>query len=93
MHHDGGHTLGSATMQRGPSPMSAYFMGRSRMRFVARYRPYAVPVAFVYGVAKVAKHMLKRQTGAGLALLRGICGFPPSRAVREKLRPQMVSER
>lgn len=86
VHHDGGHTLGSATINNGPSTISAYFMGRSRMRFVWRYRPVALPLAFAYGVLKSMKFMMKGQVKSGRAFLRGICGFKPSKEIQTKLR-------
>lgn len=86
VHHDGGHTLGSATINNGPSTISAYFMGRSRMRFVWKYRPVALPLAFAYGVLKSVKFMMKGQVKSGRAFLRGVCGFKPSKEVQTKLR-------
>jgi GT2 family glycosyltransferase len=91
VHHDGGHSLGSATVHRGPSAMSSYFMGRSRMRFVRRYRPIALPIAFIYSVAKSVKYILKGQFVAGFSLLRGVCGLKPPLQIREQLRPSSNS--
>lgn len=87
VHHDGGHSLGSARADRGPSAMAAYFMGRSRMRFMWRHSPAALPVAYVYSVGKSLKFCLKGQFEAGFALLRGISGLAPPRAVRTRLDP------
>lgn len=85
VHHIGGHTIGSATLEKGPSAMAAYFMGRSRMKFIARFRPVALPVAFAYAAAKALRHLIKGQSGAGLGLLRGIMGLPPTRAVKKRI--------
>ncbi|MBL4813564.1 MAG: glycosyltransferase family 2 protein [Rhodobacteraceae bacterium] len=86
VHHDGGHTIGSATMANGPSALATYFTGRSRMMFIRRYKPVAVPLTFIYSFAKAGKYMLKGQFGSAFGLLRGICGFRPSKAVRARLR-------
>lgn len=85
VHHDGGHSIGSATINQGPSPMSSYFMGRSRMRFVRRYRPAALPITFVYSAAKACRYILRGQYGAGFALLRGIMGMGPSATVQQRI--------
>lgn len=85
VHHHGGHSIGSATVNQGPSPMSVYFMGRARMRFVARHRPVAAPVAFAYAAAKAARYALRREPARARALLRGILGLPPSRATLEAI--------
>lgn len=89
VHHDGGHTLGSATMQRGPSAMAAYFMGRSRMKFMRRYNAKALPVAFAYCLAKACKHALKGHFGAARGLVRGICGLPPTAEIQARLKPHV----
>lgn len=80
VHHHGGHSIGSATINHGPSPMSVYFMGRARMRFVARHRPVAAPIAFAYAAAKAARYALRREPKRAGALMRGILGLPPTRA-------------
>lgn len=89
VHHDGGHSLGSATLRQGPSAMASYFMGRSRMRFIRRYRPFALPVTFGYSAAKAMKYLLKGQSPAAFGLLRGICGLNPTAEVTKRLRPNL----
>lgn len=86
VHHDGGHSLGSATLQQGPSAMATYFMGRSRMHFIRRYRPMALPLTFGYSAAKALKYLIKGQFPAASGLLRGICGLRPSAEVAQRLR-------
>ena len=86
VHHDGGHSLGSAGVDSGPSAMAAYFMGRSRMRFMWSHRPLALPVAYMYSVAKSLKFLVKGQAQACSAMLRGISGLPAPRAVQERLK-------
>ncbi|MGB3148109.1 MAG: glycosyltransferase family 2 protein [Paracoccaceae bacterium] len=85
VHHVGGHTIGSATINQGPSPMAAYFMGRSRMLFVARFRLAALPIAFLYSSAKAIRHILRGQTKTGLALLRGTFLIGPSAEIRQRI--------
>jgi GT2 family glycosyltransferase len=85
VHHEGGHSLGSAHVDRGPSAMAAYFMGRSRMRFMKVHRPTALPIVYLYSVAKSVKFFLKGQSIAGFAMLRGISGLRPPLEVRERL--------
>ena len=78
VHHIGGHTAGSATINKGPSPLSAYFMTRSRIRFMARMRPTAVPVAFAYALAKAVRCLGRRQTATGIAMIRALLGMGPT---------------
>ena len=90
VHHLGGHSIGSATLARGPSPLSAYFMARNRLRFLAAIRPVAVPVGFGYGLLKALRCLARRQVPAGHAMLRGLFGLPPSRHMLQRInRPSL----
>lgn len=79
VHHHGGHSIGSATINKGPSPLSAYFLARNRIRFVARHRVYALPYAWGYTFLKVFQFILRGHHAAALATLRGIFGAGPNR--------------
>lgn len=81
VYHHGGHTIGSATVQSGPSPLSAYFLNRARMRFMARYRPWALPISFTYSAMRAIRALLRGQRAAGVAALRGIFGMAPTSAM------------
>lgn len=86
VYHEGGGSIGSATISQGPSPLSTYFMARSRLRFVARYRPYAVPVAFMYTFAKALRMIFLQGRGkAGVASMRGLFGLPLPKDQRSRL--------
>ncbi len=89
-HHLGGHSIGSATVHTGPSPLSAYFMARNRIRFLASVRPVAVPVAFAYGTLKAFRCLMRRQRPAGLAMLRGLVGMAPSAAMLKRINRQAL---
>lgn len=90
VHHIGGHTIGSATINSGPSPLSAYFMARNRIRFLATMRPVAVPFAFVYGTLKALRCLTRGQRPAGLAMLRGLFGLQPTRDMLRRInRPSL----
>lgn len=85
IHHHGGHTIGSPTMTKGPSPLSTYFLNRARMKFMARHRPIALPLAFVYSAARATRAILRGQRDAGIAALRGITGLPPTQAMYDRI--------
>ncbi len=78
VHHIGGHAAGSATINNGPSPLSAYFMTRSRIRFVAKMNPAAIPVAVAYAFAKAVRCFGRRQIATGTAMIRGLSGMGPT---------------
>ena len=85
VHHLAGHAIGSATLDKGPSPMAAYFMARSKMKFVRRYRPLALPYAFAYTLGKALKHLLRGHRAAARGMLRGALGLGPDRAIRARI--------
>lgn len=85
IHHHGGHTIGSPTTVKGPSPLSTYFLNRARMKFMARYRPIALPLAFTYSAARALRSILRGQREAGVAALRGITGLPPTAAMYARI--------
>lgn len=91
VYHVGGATIGSKTPTQSISPLSAYFMARSRMRFMRKYHPKNQLFAAVYTAAKGAKLLLSGERAAALATWRGILGLAPSAALRAKLGPNAVN--
>lgn len=85
VHHLAGYSVGSANRKRGPSPLSAYFMARSRMRFVARLRPLAMPIAIGFCLAKAMQHFLRGRSAAGWATLRAVSGLGPDREMLRRI--------
>lgn len=79
VHHIAGHSVGSASLRRGPSRLSAYFMARSRVRFVARRRPLAAPISVGFCLGKAIQHFLRGRSAAGWATLRAVSGLGPDR--------------
>ena len=74
IHHLSGASIGSATLAGGPSALSAYWMTRSRLRFVRRWKPAALPRAAAYSAFK-ALQMARRGNRAGAkAALRALAG-------------------
>lgn len=85
VHHHGGHTIGSATMGKGPSPLSAYFLNRARMKFITKYRPIVLPLAAAYSTARAVRALLRGNLSAGTAALRGVWGLPPTSEMLTKI--------
>lgn len=85
VYHVGGASIGSATVDQGPSPLSSYFMARARMKFVARFMPLKIPLALGYTLAKSLQLFLRGQTEAGTASLKGALRMPLPKALRKKI--------
>ncbi|MFZ1662805.1 MAG: glycosyltransferase family 2 protein [Paracoccaceae bacterium] len=88
VYHHAGTSIGSPTLERLASPFSFFFKYRSRMMFVRRFHPIALPVAAAYATAKAGQLMLKGAFPQALTLLRAVFGLPAPRSVRERLSPE-----
>lgn len=77
IHHLGGASIGSATLEGGPSALSAYWMTRSRLRFVRRWRPRALPKAFAYSAFKALQMARQGNRDGARATLRALAGRAP----------------
>lgn len=86
--HHAGTAIGSPTLERLASPLSFWFKYRSRMKFVRRFYPLALPVAVLYATAKAAQLFLKGARPQALTLLAAVWGLPAPRAVRAKFTPE-----
>ena len=85
--HHAGTSIGSPTLERLASPFSFWFKYRSRMKFVARFNPVALPVAITYALAKAGQLMLKGALPQAFTLMAAVLGLPAPRSVRERLSP------
>lgn len=85
--HAAGSSIGSATLQRGPSALSVYFKHRARLRFVAWHRPLALLPAYLFGLGKAVQHLARGEWAALPAVLRALHGLPPSRSIRALIEP------
>ncbi len=85
--HRGGATIGSGTLNRRPSAFSNYFNYRNRIRFLRRFSPGALPVAYFYATAKACQLVLAGAFDEARGLMTGLLGLPPPRTVRRVLGP------
>ncbi|MEP0391116.1 MAG: glycosyltransferase family 2 protein [Erythrobacter sp.] len=85
-YHHGGTSIGSATIDRSASPLSSYFMARSRLKFVRKFRPFALPIAMGFNLLKAAQSVLRGDIAEATANLRGSFGLPPTASIKAKIR-------
>ena len=88
IYHHAGTAIGSPTLARFASPFSLYFKHRARMRFVRRFNPMGLPVAWAFGMAKAAQMLIRGAFPEAMTTLRAIHGLPPPAPVRARLSPQ-----
>jgi hypothetical protein len=83
--HHAGTSIGSGTKTRPHTPFSNYFNFRSRMIFVRRFRPWALPVAYVFSTLKIVQFMIKAGMPEAMGAFRGLNGLAPPRSVTARL--------
>ena len=88
VYHVGGSAIGSPTLGRFASPFSLYFKHRGRMRFIRRFNPAGLPIAWAYGMAKAAQMLIRGAGPEAMATLRATNGLPPPADVRNRLSPE-----
>lgn len=82
--HHAGASIGSAGMSLKPSPFALWFTSRNLMKFVARWQPLKLPIAYLVCYLKLLRHSDGTRLQAE-AMLRGLHGLPPPRAVRQRM--------
>jgi GT2 family glycosyltransferase len=68
--HKEGASIGTAAS--GGSNQSLYYLFRSRVRFTARFFPYALPTVLVFCAVDILKFLLKQKFSSADAALRGV---------------------
>ena len=86
--HKAGASIGSAGESLKPQPFSMYFGSRSLTRFVWRWWPYKLPLAYLHAFLRFPKHA-DGSIGQITAMMRGIHQLPPPDQVRRRL-PESV---
>ena len=72
--HKHGATIGSSAS--GGSPLSMFYLYRSKALFIARHYPWRLPIALCWLVFDAAKFAVKGQPAKSWAALRGLLAFP-----------------
>jgi GT2 family glycosyltransferase len=86
--HQVGASIGSGGRSLKPHPFAVYFGARAQIRFVLRWWPHKLPIAYLQAFLRFPRHMDGSLTQL-LALLCGIHGLAPPKAVRKML-PETV---
>jgi GT2 family glycosyltransferase len=83
--HHGGTSIGSGTKYRAHTAFSNYFNFRSRMMFMRRFRPWALPVSYVFCLLKIVQLAIKGGRHEAYGAWKGLNFLPPPRAVAARL--------
>ena len=85
VYHRAGTAIGSAALGRPASPFSLYFKHRARLRFMRRYFPRSVPLAYAYSLAKAAQLLVKGYPTEAWTIFSASLDMAPSTAIRARL--------
>ncbi|TMV82780.1 glycosyltransferase family 2 protein [Thioclava sp. BHET1] len=85
--HRAGSVIGSARLDRMATPRSVYFKHRARLIFLRRHLPRAVPLGYLWGMAKAAQMLAKGYPKQARALFLGMMGRPPPREPGQEAYP------
>ena len=91
VHHHGGTVIGSGAVDRRPSAFANYFNFRNRMRFVARFAWYMLPVTYAISMAQLIKMALKGGGSAAISGMRGLHHLPPPKTVADRVAPEVAA--
>lgn len=72
--HHGGSAIGSGTHRRRASPLANYWNHRSRMRYLRRHNRAALPLAWVWALAKALQVLLSGDARGAWAIIAAITG-------------------
>ena len=88
VYHHGGTAIGSTTANRAASGFANYFNYRNRMRFVARFTWWMLPVTYAISMAQIFKMGLRGGRSEVVGALLGLHHLPPPAGVRSRIAPE-----
>jgi peptidoglycan/xylan/chitin deacetylase (PgdA/CDA1 family) len=91
VHHHGGTTIGTGSVTRLPSGFANYFNYRNRMRFMWRFHPTRLPLAYGYSMAVIATLCARGAWDSAVGAFCGLHRLSPPAAVRARLSPEAAA--
>jgi GT2 family glycosyltransferase len=91
VYHHGGTAIGTGRLDERPSAFANYFNYRNRMRFMRRFHPARLPLAYALNLARIAKSAPRDDAARTAAAFRGLTGLPPPVAVAARVGPDAAT--
>jgi GT2 family glycosyltransferase len=87
--HKEGASIGTETRDRRASPLSEFFMCRSKLYFAAKHTPWFYPTVWLSLLARCVKLLLVQEFQGALVVLKVLAGLrkPPLKLFQSRLRP------
>ena len=89
--HHGGTAIGTGRPDERPSAFSNYFNYRNRMRFMRRFHPARLPLAYLIDPRADRPVARPRRRARIAAALRGLHGLPPPAHVARRIGPEAAA--
>ncbi|SMF97654.1 hypothetical protein SAMN02949497_0224 [Methylomagnum ishizawai] len=81
VYHKEGASIGSSHRHQKRSPLSVFFMVRSRLRFTRKFFPWALPSVLAYSLATALRALCQGRRAQARAMFSALCGLSPQRAL------------
>lgn len=75
VYHKEGATIGSSTVGKRRSAISEYYLTRSRLKFIRRFRPIALPSAWAYSAAVALRRLAQGEVRKAVTIMRALVGL------------------
>lgn len=93
IYHRAGSAIGSPTLAQVASPFSTFYKYRARMMFQRKFHAAALPLTYLYALAKALQFTCKGHHPQAMAILRAIHGFGLSTDKAAQPRDQPIQRR
>lgn len=81
VYHKEGAAIGSSHRRQARSPLSAFFLVRSRLRFTRKFYPWALPSVLAYSLAVALRALWSGQRAQADAMFSALRGLSPEQAL------------
>ncbi len=73
--HKEGGSIGSSSRKGTRSDLSEYYLMRSKLRLIGRFRPWLLPVHWGYAGTQIAARLVRRQPRKAMVMTRALFGL------------------
>lgn len=88
VYHHGGTAIGTGRIGQRPSGFANYFNYRNRMRFIRRFCPSRLPLAYLINLARITRYVFQDDFDQLSGALRGLHGMAPPQSVAAQIGPE-----
>lgn len=75
VYHKEGGSIGSSSRKGGRSALSEYYLMRSKLKLIARHRPWLLPVHWAVAASQIFRRLARGQPGKAIVMTRALFGL------------------